>query len=87
MMNDEELALINSVEQGEWQSVHNFAEMKKVLMKTAAETAAKDTRINIRMAKRDVTAIKSIAMEQGVPYQTLIASILHKYASGQVVEK
>ena len=86
-MNDEDLALINSVELGEWQRVNNFAEMKKALMKAATETAIKDTRINIRMAKRDVTAIKSIAMEQGVPYQTLIASILHKYASGQVVEK
>ena len=86
-MNDEDLALMNRVEQGEWQSVDNFAQFKKALMKAATETAAKDTRINIRMAKRDVTAIKSIAMEQGVPYQTLIASILHKYASGQVVEK
>ena len=86
-MNDEELALMNSVEQGEWQSVNNFAQMKKTLMKAAMETAAKNTRINIRMAKRDVTAIKSKAMEQGIPYQTLIASILHKYASGQVVEK
>ena len=86
-MNDEDLALIDSVEQSEWQSVNNFAQLKKALMKAATETAAKATRINIRMAKRDVTAIKSIAMEQGVPYQTLIASILHKYASGQVVEK
>lgn len=86
-MNDEDLALINSVELGEWQRMNNFAEMKKALMKAATETAIKDTRINIRMAKRDVTAIKSIAMEQGVPYQTLIASNLHKYASGQVVKK
>jgi predicted DNA binding CopG/RHH family protein len=87
MMNDDELALINSVEQGEWQRVSNFALMKKALMKAAIATAVKDTRINIRMAKRDVSAIKSIAMEQGIPYQTLIASILHKYASGQVAEK
>ena len=86
-MNDDDLALMNSVEQGEWQTVNNFAQMKKALMKAATETALKDTRINIRMAKRDVTAIKSIAMEQGIPYQTLIASILHKYASGQVVDK
>lgn len=86
-MNDDELALINSVEQGEWQRVNNFAEMKKALMKAAAETAVKDMRINIRMAKRDISAIKSIALEQGIPYQTLIASILHKYASGQVVDQ
>lgn len=86
-MHNDDVTLMNSVEQGEWQSVKNFAQMKKALMQAATETAAKDTRINIRMAKRDVTAIKSKAMEQGIPYQTLIASILHKYASGQVVEK
>lgn len=86
-MSNEDMALINSVEQGEWQSVNNFAQMKTDLMNAATETAAKDTRINIRMAKRDVSAIKSIAMEQGIPYQTLIASVLHKYASGQVVDK
>lgn len=86
-MSDEDLALINSVELGEWQSVDNFAQMKQALMKAATETALKDTRINIRMTKRDVTAIKSIAMEQGIPYQTLIASVLHKYASGQAVNK
>jgi predicted DNA binding CopG/RHH family protein len=86
-MNDDELALVSSVEQGEWQRVNNFAEMKKTLMKAATETAVKNMRINIRMAKRDVSAIKSIAMEQGIPYQTLIASILHKYASGQAVDQ
>lgn len=86
-MSDEELTLIESVEQGEWKSVSNFAQIKKALMKAATETALKDTRINIRMAKRDVSAIKSIAMEQGIPYQTLIASVLHKYASGQVIDK
>lgn len=86
-MIDEDLALINSVEQGGWQSVDNLAQMKKALMQAAVETALKDTRINIRMAKRDVSAIKTIAMEQGIPYQTLIASVLHKYASGQVLDK
>lgn len=86
-MIDEDLALINSLEQGVWQSVDNLAQMKKALMQAAVETALKDTRINIRMAKRDVSAIKTIAMEQGIPYQTLIASVLHKYASGQVLDK
>jgi predicted DNA binding CopG/RHH family protein len=39
------------------------------------------------MAKRGVSAIKTKALEQGIPYQALIASILHKYATGQVVKK
>lgn len=86
MTNDEQ-ALIDSVEQGEWKSVSNLDALKKSLMQAATETALKDTRINIRMAKRDVSAIKTKALEQGIPYQTLIASVLHKYATGQVVEK
>jgi predicted DNA binding CopG/RHH family protein len=86
-MNDDELALINSVEHGEWKSVNNLESLKNALMLAATETAAKDTRINIRIAKRDVSAIKTKALEQGIPYQTLIASVLHKYASGQVIEK
>lgn len=86
-MSNDEQALINSVEQGEWQSAANLNALKKSLMQAATETALKDTRINIRMAKRDVSAIKTKALEQGIPYQTLIASVLHKYATGQVVEK
>jgi predicted DNA binding CopG/RHH family protein len=84
---DDELALINSVEHGTWQSVNNLESLKNALMLAATETATKDTRINIRIAKRDVSAIKTKALEQGIPYQTLIASVLHKYASGQVIEK
>lgn len=86
-MANEEQTLINSVEQGEWQSVANLDVLEKSLMQAATETALKDTRINMRMAKRDVSAIKTKALEQGIPYQTLIASVLHKYATGQVVEK
>lgn len=86
MINDEK-ALIDSFEQGEWKSVADFESIKKRMVQAATETALKDTRINIRMAKRDVSALKTKALEQGIPYQTLIASILHKYATGQVIEK
>ncbi len=86
-MNNNELALMDSVEKDEWQPVSHFNEVKKALMQAATETALKDTRINIRMAKRDVSALKTKALEQGVPYQTLIASVLHQYATGQIVEK
>lgn len=86
-MNSDETRLIESVENGEWESVANFAEIKQQLMQAASETALKDTRINIRMSKRDVSAIKTKALEQGIPYQSLIASVLHKYVSGQMVEK
>jgi len=46
-----------------------------------------DCRVNIRLPKRDVTAIQVKAMEEGIPYQAMMASILHKYVTGRLVEK
>jgi predicted DNA binding CopG/RHH family protein len=52
--------------------------------KAAAATLKKDKRINIRISSRDLEEIRRRAAEEGLPYQTLIASILHKYASGSL---
>ncbi len=46
----------------------------------------KDHRINIRLAERDLLAIQKKALQEGLPYQTLIASLLHKYAEGRLIE-
>lgn len=85
-MNDikEEKELIESVETGEWKSVPNLEQLKKDLKVAARKTAIKDYRINIRISKRDVEALKTKALEEGVPYQTLVASILHKYVTGSL---
>ena len=53
----------------------------------ARDTLRKDRRINIRLAGLDLEAIQKRAIMEGIPYQTLIASILHKYAAGRLVEK
>ncbi|WP_076792470.1 antitoxin [Chlorobium sp. KB01] len=83
----EEAELIKSVEAGEWTSVADLASMKERLAKAAAETALKDYRINVRISKRDVEALKTKALEEGIPYQTLVTSILHKYVTGRIIEK
>lgn len=57
------------------------------MLKAASETALKDYRINVRISKRDVEALKTKALEEGIPYQTLVTSILHKYVTGRIVEK
>lgn len=49
----------------------------------AAATFKKDRRVNIRISSRDLEAIQKRALEEGLPYQTLIASVLHKYATGR----
>ena len=87
MNKTEEAELIISVEAGEWSSVADLPSMKEWLMKAASETALKDSRINVRISKRDVEALKTKALEEGIPYQTLVTSILHKYVTGRIIEK
>lgn len=53
----------------------------------ATATFLKDRRINIRLSTPDLMDIQARALEEGIPYQTFIASVLHKYASGRLVEK
>lgn len=52
--------------------------------KIAADTFAKDARINIRISSRDLRELQKLALEEGLPYQTLIASVLHKFAQGRL---
>ena len=61
--------------------------MKKKLMLAAKNSMQKDQRINIRLTSMDLTRIRSRAMEEGIPYQTLISSILHKYVNGTLGKK
>ena len=84
-LSKEELDLLNSVENGEYESVLTEAR-KAELNSTAHNTFKKDKRLNIRISQRDLLAIQSKALEQGIPYQTLVSSILHKYISGSLRE-
>ena len=87
MNSNEESEIINSVENGEWSSVSDLERMKERLVSAASATALTDYRINVRISKRDVEALKTKALEEGIPYQTLATSILHKYVTGRMVEK
>ena len=87
MTDQYERELIRSVEDGEWRSVANFGEVRERLVAAARETTAKDARINVRISSRDVEALKTRALEEGLPYQSLVTSILHKYVTGRLVER
>ena len=78
--------ILKSYESGEWSSVANLDEEIARYASIAAATLTKDKRINIRLSSRDLENIQMRAAEEGMPYQTLIASIVHKYASGRLVE-
>ena len=81
-LDNEEKELLESFENDEWKSVKNLEKEKKHARKVAGKTLRKDVRINIRLSSNDVSNIKQLAAYEGLPYQTLIASILHKYAAG-----
>lgn len=78
----EEKELLDSFEKGEWKSSSNLAERKKELGDYARATIRKDKRVNIRISERDLKELQRIALREGLPYQTLISSILHKYING-----
>jgi len=80
--NQEEEWLLNSFENGEWQTVKNIQQEKEKALEAASNYLQKDTRINIRISSSDLKRIKQKAAYEGLPYQTLIASILHKYSAG-----
>ena len=80
----EEEELLSSFELDEWQSVKDIKAELDASRTIAHKTLRKDVRINIRLSSSDVSSIKQIAAYEGLPYQTLIASILHRYAAGHL---
>lgn len=83
----EERELLESVENEEWQSTPDFESLAGRYQSYAKATFRKDKRINIRISQRDLIKLQQKALAEGLPYQTLIASVLHKYVSGRLVEK
>ncbi len=81
-----ELKVLKAFEQGELKSVATKSELEK-LKAAARATAIKDRRVNIRLSSIDLSDIQVKALEEGVPYQTLIASVLHKYVTGRLSDK
>jgi predicted DNA binding CopG/RHH family protein len=71
-------AIEKAFERGDFKSVPDLEKRKKELQKIARHTMNKTRNINIRLSERDLYRLKAKAIEEGVPYQTLAASILHK---------
>lgn len=83
-LDHEEEEILSSYEHGEWKSVKNIEKEGALASKSARKTLSKDVRINIRLSSSDLSNIKQLAAYEGLPYQTLISSILHKYAAGHL---
>jgi predicted DNA binding CopG/RHH family protein len=87
LLDDEEKGVLESYDRGEWTPVKNRKKEIKKLKEFARNTLQKDKRINIRMSSKDLDQVQVLAAQEGVPYQTLISSIIHKYVSGYLTEK
>ena len=85
-LDKEEQGILDAFDAGEFKSVMTPA-LKKAAQAAAEETLKKDKRINIRISGRDLVALQRRAVKEGVPYQTLVSSILHKYVSGGLQDK
>jgi len=86
-LDPEEQQLLHSYEAEEWHSVGDLETERSRYQEIARATLRKDRRVNIRLSSRDLEGLQRKALEEGIPYQTLIASILHKYVSGRLIEK
>jgi predicted DNA binding CopG/RHH family protein len=82
---DDEKKLITAYERGEFRPVKDQKQAKHTAVEAARRYMRKDARINIRLSAADLEMLKRRAVEEGLPYQSLIASVLHKYVSGSAV--
>lgn len=85
-MSAEERRLLAEVEAGAWKAAKLTAAGRKRYAEAARAALRKNHRVNIRLSGADLLAIKKRALEEGLPYQTLIASLIHKYAAGRLRE-
>jgi predicted DNA binding CopG/RHH family protein len=82
----EEKEILDGFENDEWAPVPNLAERKKELIAYARNTLRKDKRLNIRISERDLLELQRKAVNEGLPYQTYVSSIIHKFINGSLVE-
>ncbi len=82
-MINEERRLLEEIEKDKWVSVKDLEEEKSKLKK-AVENKYKKKVISIRLSETDIRKLKKKALETGIPYQTLISSLIHQYVEGKI---
>ena len=86
-LDEEEKDLKEVLNRGEWRSIKDLKEEIRKHRQYARNTLLKDKRVNIRISSTDLETLQTKAVEEGLPYQTFIASVLHKFASGRLPAK
>jgi predicted DNA binding CopG/RHH family protein len=83
-LSEEEQEILHSFEKGEWVPAKKLSKRKAELMRYARNTLKKDKRLNIRISERDLNELQKKAISEGLPYQTYVSSIIHKFISGKL---
>ena len=86
-LSKEEKDILQSYENGEWVEIPDMKNEMKKHIKYAEATLRKDKRVNIRISQKDLETIQKKAIEEGIPYQTFISSIIHKFNTGKLILK
>ena len=86
-LDKEEREILEAFESGNLKTVKNVKEQIKKHQAIAEATFKKDARINIRLSSRDLRSLQARALKEGVPYQTLVSSVLDKFVDGQLIDK
>ena len=86
-LNSEEQEILDGFDTGKLKRVKGTAGAIKAHQAIAAATFKKDSRINIRLSSKDLRALQAKALKEGIPYQTLVASVLHNFVDGQLIDK
>ncbi len=85
-LNQEETEILKAFASGRLESAADAADTQHLHQQYADAMFKKDARINIRLSSRDLRGLQKKALAEGIPYQTLVASILHKYVEGRLLE-
>ena len=85
-LTEEEQEILDSFERGEWVPVKDLSKRKRELIRYARNTLKKDKRLNIRISERDLNELQKKAVSEGLPYQTFVSSIIHKFVNGKLIE-
>ena len=84
---DEEKEILDAFDNDLLEPLEEQSQIKTEHQQIAANTFKKDARLNIRLSSRTLRALQKKALSEGIPYQTMIAGILHKYAEGRLIDK
>lgn len=82
----EESEILEALESGKVRRAKDSSDIQKRHQLYAEAMLKKDARINIRLPSKDLRGLQKKALAEGIPYQTLVASILHKYVEGRLHE-